>query len=106
MASCIVMEKLTYITRGQAEEFEEISKPLVGFLMCQSEQGLPWTVMILLFLFVCLFVCCFYFSFKYFTSFYTFHTCVSVFLIIIGQKLMQILLEENKQTSLPPTPPS
>lgn len=38
MASCIVMEKLTYITRGKAEEFKTVWKPLMEFLSRQGAQ--------------------------------------------------------------------
>ena len=38
MASCIVMEKLSYITRAKAEEFEAVWKPLMEFLSRQGVQ--------------------------------------------------------------------
>ena len=32
MASCVALERLTYITRGRAEEFEDIWRPLEEFI--------------------------------------------------------------------------
>lgn len=36
MASCVVLERLTYITRGKAEEFEKVWRLLLEFLGRQS----------------------------------------------------------------------
>ena len=38
MASCLVLERLTYITRGKAKEFEKVWRPLLEFLGHQRAQ--------------------------------------------------------------------
>ena len=32
MASCVGLERLTYVVRGRAEDFDELWRPLVNFL--------------------------------------------------------------------------
>ena len=32
MAMCVTLEKLTYLTRGKAQQFEEMWAPLIDFL--------------------------------------------------------------------------
>lgn len=70
MAFYIVLERLTYFTRGKSEDFEEIWRPLIKFLE-KSEDSLChflfdyFYCLCLCLMFVCSFVCLIYLLFLY-----------------------------------------